>query len=157
MGGREHARHGRVGHIGRIGRTGRIGRQLPRRALIAVALSVLLGALLLCVRPGEPHAVTAAAGASPAPVAPVLHGHAYGHPAAPYAAARVVCVSHDDLPGCSPFSHVTPGVLPAPPPAVPVAAAAADPVARVADAGRARPHGTLARAPDLHALQVLRT
>ncbi|NXY98971.1 hypothetical protein HYE82_32240 [Streptomyces sp. BR123] len=157
MGGREHTRHGRIGHIGHI------GRHLSRRALIAVALSVLLGALLLCVRPGEPHAVTAAAGAShaagatPAPAAPVLHGHGYGRSQAPYAAARVVCVSHDDLPGCSPFSHVTPGVLPAPPPAVPVAAAAADPVARVADAGRARPHGTLARAPDLHALQVLRT
>ncbi|MFD7625601.1 hypothetical protein ACFV7Q_06060 [Streptomyces sp. NPDC059851] len=141
MGGREHTRHGRI------------GRHLPRRALIAVALSVLLGALLLCVRPGEPHAVTAAAGVT-ASSGPVVRGHA--HPA-PHAPAHAVCVSHDDLPGCSPFSHVTPGVLPAPPPAVPVAAAAADPVARVADAGRARPHGTLARAPDLHALQVLRT
>ncbi|MEU5810179.1 hypothetical protein [Streptomyces sp. NPDC047718] len=138
MGGREHTRHGRI------------GRHLPRRALIAVALSVLLGALLLCVRPGEPHAVTAAGAGAPSGA--VLAGHV--HPPAP---AHAVCASHDGLPGCSPFSHVTPGVLPAPPPAVPVAAAVAAPVARVADAGRARPHGTLARAPDLHALQVLRT
>ncbi|MFJ9648737.1 hypothetical protein ACWEPM_21950 [Streptomyces sp. NPDC004244] len=156
MGGREHTRHGRI------------GRHLPRRALIAVALSVLLGALLLCVRPGEPHAVTAAGAGAPsragapsgawspfgagAPSGAVLAGHV--HPPAP---AHAVCASHDGLPGCSPFSHVTPGVLPAPPPAVPVAAAVAAPVARVADAGRARPHGALARAPDLHALQVLRT
>ncbi|WP_438314721.1 hypothetical protein ACSHWO_23910 [Streptomyces sp. HUAS TT3] len=138
MGGREHTRHGRI------------GRHLPRRALITVALSVLLGALLLCTRPGEPHAVTAAGAAAPSRA--VLAGHV--HPPAP---AHAVCASHDGLPGCSPFSHVTPGVLPAPPPAVPVAAAVAAPVARVADAGRARPHGTLARAPDLHALQVLRT
>ncbi|MFD0271604.1 hypothetical protein ACFVGY_34290 [Streptomyces sp. NPDC127106] len=158
MGGREHTRHRRI------------GRHLPRRALITVALSVLLGALLLCVRPGEPHAVTAAAPAAVAATGaatgavtgassdPVVRGHAHLPVPGPVPVpARVVCVSHDDLPGCSPFSHVTPGVLPAPPPAVPVAAAAADPVVRAADAGRARPHGTLARAPDLHALQVLRT
>ncbi|MFD7834868.1 hypothetical protein ACFV5L_06685, partial [Streptomyces sp. NPDC059761] len=63
----------------------------------------------------------------------------------------------DEPPGCSPFSHVAPGVLPAPPPAVTVPGSAPDPVARAADGGPARPHGTLARAPDLHALQVLRT
>ncbi|WP_328621652.1 hypothetical protein [Streptomyces sp. NBC_00354] len=127
---------------------------MPRRAVITVALCVLLGALFLCVRPGEPHAVTAVSGATaataPAGVSAV-RGPAGGH------GTRAVCVSPDEPPGCSPFSHVAPGVLPAPPPAVTVADSAPDPVGRAAGGGPARPHGTLARAPDLHALQVLRT
>ncbi|MER7465182.1 hypothetical protein [Streptomyces sp. NPDC097981] len=126
MGGWEHMRHGRI------------GRHVPRRAVIAVALSVLLGALFLCARPGEPHAAAAS-----------VHVHPHG--------AHAVCVSPDELPGCSPFSHVAPGVLPAPPPAATVAGPAPDPVVHPAGGGPARPHGTLARAPDLHALQVLRT
>ncbi|MFD5512387.1 hypothetical protein ACFWIB_32105 [Streptomyces sp. NPDC127051] len=117
--------------------------------MIAVALSVLFGALFLCVRPGEPHAGTAGtagrAGATGAAITPATQ------------TARAVCVAPDEPPGCSPFSHVAPGVLPAPPPAVTVPGSAPDPVARAADGGPARPHGTLARAPDLHALQVLRT
>ncbi|MFF4847603.1 hypothetical protein [Streptomyces sp. NPDC001194] len=131
MGGREHIRRGRI------------GRRVRRRAVIAVALSVLLGALFLCVRPGEPHVVTAGAAAT-----------ATATPATP---ARAVCVAPDEPPGCSPFSHVAPGVLPAAPPAVTVPGSAPDPVARAAGGGAARPYGTLARAPDLHALQVLRT
>ncbi|MFF0214882.1 hypothetical protein [Streptomyces vinaceus] len=127
-------------------RRGRIGRHTRRRAVIAVALSVLFGALFLCVRPGEPH--TSAASAVAAAAAPAL-------PAG--AGVRAVCVAPDDPPGCSPFSHVAPGVLPAPPPAQAVPGSVPDPVARVAGGGQARPHGTLARAPDLHALQVLRT
>ncbi|MCX4630183.1 hypothetical protein [Streptomyces sp. NBC_01443] len=127
---------------------------MPRRAVITVALCVLLGALFLCVRPGEPHAVTAVSGATaataPAGVSAV-RGPAGGH------GTRAVCVSPDEPPGCSPFSHVAPGVLPAPPPAVTVAGSAPDPVGRAAGGGPARPNGTLARAPDLHALQVLRT
>ncbi|KOY59305.1 hypothetical protein ADK59_03340 [Streptomyces sp. XY332] len=142
MGGWEHMRHGRA------------GRRTPRRAVIAVALCVLLGALFLCVRPGEPHAVTALSGATSA-TAPTgvsaVRGPGGGH------GTRAVCASPDERPGCSPFSHVAPGVLPAPPPAVTVAGAAPDPVGRAAGGGPARPHGTLARAPDLHALQVLRT
>ncbi|MEU8840712.1 hypothetical protein AB0D97_16510 [Streptomyces roseus] len=70
---------------------------------------------------------------------------------------RAVCVAPDEPPGCSPFSHVAPGVLPAPPPAQAVPGSAPDPVARAVGGGPARPHGTPARAPDLHALQVLRT
>lgn len=136
--------HGGWEHI----RRGRIGRHVRRRAVIAVALSVLLGALFLCVRPGDPHAVGGAAGA---PAASAASGptHEYG--------TRAVCVSPDEPPGCSPFSHVAPGVLPAPPPPVTVAGSVPDTVARTAGAGPARPPGTLARAPDLHALQVLRT
>ncbi|MEV0409651.1 hypothetical protein AB0I68_02290 [Streptomyces sp. NPDC050448] len=127
MGGREDTGHGRI------------GRRLPRHAVIAVALPVLLGALFLCVRPGEAHTVSAVRGP--------VHGHG----------THAVCASPDELPGCSPFSHVAPGVLPAPPPAVTVAGSAPDPAGRCAGRGPARPHGTLARAPDLHALQVLRT
>lgn len=133
-------------------RRGRIGRHARRRAVIAVALSVLLGALFLCVRPGEPHAVTAA----PGPVHGHGDGYGYGYGYGYGHGTHAVCVSPDQLPGCSPFSHVAPGVLPAPPPAVTVAGSAPDPVGRAAGAGPARPHGTLARAPDLHALQVLR-
>ncbi|MEV0987109.1 hypothetical protein [Streptomyces sp. NPDC049949] len=130
MGGREHIRRGRI------------GRHVRRRAVIAVALSVLFGALFLCVRPGEPHAGTAGAAVTAR---------------TPATAARAVCAAPDEPPGCSPFSHVAPGVLPAPPPAVTVPGSAPDPVARAVGGGPARPHGTLARAPDLHALQVLRT
>lgn len=71
---------------------------------------------------------------------------------------RVACVSPYDLPGCSPLAHVTPAVLPAPPPAVALpqegAASAARPAAA---AGPVRAHGTLARAPGPYVLQVLRT
>ncbi|MFF4102209.1 hypothetical protein [Streptomyces sp. NPDC001903] len=131
MGGGEHTRRGRI------------GRRARRRAVIVVALSVLFGALFLCVRPGEPHAGAAAGAAVTA--------------AAPATAARAVCAAPDESPGCSPFSHVAPGVLPAPPPAVTVPGSAPDPARPAAGGGPARPHGTLARAPDLHALQVLRT
>ncbi|MFK0222583.1 hypothetical protein ACIQWN_30880 [Streptomyces vinaceus] len=138
-------------------RRGRIGRHTRRRAVIAVALSVLFGALFLCVRPGEPH--TSAASAVAAAAAPAdAPADAAAAPAPPAGAGvRAVCVAPDDPPGCSPFSHVAPGVLPAPPPAQAVPGSVPDPVARVAGGGQARPHGTLARAPDLHALQVLRT
>ncbi|WP_284579477.1 hypothetical protein [Streptomyces sp. 2P-4] len=137
MGGREDIRRGRGA-----------GRP-PRRAVFAVALSVLLGALLLCVRPGEPpHAppVSAAAPATPAAAGAAL-------PGPPHA----VCADPGHRPGCSPFSQVTPGVLPAPPPALPVTPGAADPAWHAAAGRGARPYDAPARAPDLHALQVLRT
>ncbi|MEU7553899.1 hypothetical protein AB0B01_16395 [Streptomyces sp. NPDC044571] len=125
-------------------RRGRNRRPAARRAVTAVVLSVLLGALFLCLRPGEPHQTVAQTDAQIART----------DPADP---TRVVCVSPDGLPGCSPFSHVTPGVLPVPPPAVTVPGAAAAPVRRAADPRPVRPHAALARPPDLHALQVLRT
>ncbi|MEV6581694.1 hypothetical protein AB0M92_26430 [Streptomyces sp. NPDC051582] len=137
MGGREHIRRGRI------------GRHVRRRAVIAVALSVLFGALFLCVRPGEPHA-----GATTGTAAVTTAGTAT--PAAD-TGTRAVCVAPDEPPGCSPFSHVAPGVLPAPPPAVTVPVSAPDHVGRAAGGGPARTHAALARAPDLHALQVLRT
>ncbi|MFE2877195.1 hypothetical protein ACFXG6_22225 [Streptomyces roseus] len=152
MGGREHIRRGRI------------GRPVRRRAVIVVALSVLFAALFLCVRPGEPHAVpvTGAAAGTATPASGTASGTAVGTAAgtatpAAGSGTRAVCVAPDEPPGCSPFSHVAPGVLPAPPPAVTVPGSAPDPVVRAAGGGPARPHGTLARAPDLHALQVLRT
>ncbi|MEW2417943.1 hypothetical protein AB0953_30150 [Streptomyces sp. NPDC046866] len=137
---------------------------MPRRAApaLVLALSVLLGALLLCVRPGEPHSVAAAVRGKLGGRA-VEHGPGQTRAAGPARPAlpsgpHAVCAAPGELPGCSPFSHVTPGVLPAPPPALPVTAAAGGPVARPADgAGRLRPDDAPARAPDLHALQVLRS
>ncbi|MEV4192593.1 hypothetical protein [Streptomyces toxytricini] len=137
MGGWEHIREGRGA-----------GRP-PRRAVFAVALAVLLGALLLCVRPGEPHTSAASpAGVAAAPVtaAPAPHGPQHA-----------VCADPGHRPGCSPFSHVTPAVLPAPPPALPVTPGAADPAGQAAAGRGGRPYDAPARAPDLHALQVLRT
>ncbi|GGT11011.1 MULTISPECIES: hypothetical protein [Streptomyces] len=154
MGGWEHIRQGRGA-----------GRP-PRRAVFAVALAVLLGALLLCVRPGEPHASAASPAAVAAPVtaspaavaAPVTAAPAAVTAApAPHGPRHAVCADPGHRPGCSPFSHVTPAVLPAPPPALPVTPGAADPAGQAAAGRGARPYDAPARAPDLHALQVLRT
>ncbi|GHI89997.1 hypothetical protein [Streptomyces xanthophaeus] len=115
---------------------GRRGRPAARRAVLLMAFGVLAGALFLCARPGGSHA---AATAAP------------GHD------AHVVCLAPYELPGCSGLSHVTPGVLPVPPPAVDFVRTGPVPDARPSRTTRPRPAGTLARAPDLHALQVLRT
>ncbi|MFF4322404.1 hypothetical protein [Streptomyces sp. NPDC001568] len=127
-------------HIGR----GERGRTPVRRAavLLLIAFSVAAGVAFLCVRPADAH-VPDAVRAQSAPVG-----------AQP---AHAVCVSPYDLPGCSPLSRMTPAVPPAPPPAVAVAGAGPGHVARTAATGPVRTPGTLARAPDLHALQVLRT
>ncbi|MEW2139258.1 hypothetical protein AB0892_22150 [Streptomyces sp. NPDC005409] len=115
-----------------------------RCALLVPVLGVLIGVLFLCARPalpaGEPHAAPQA-----------------GAGATDGRAARAVCASPYDLPGCSSLEHVTPGVLPTPPPAVTVAGGDPPPVARAPGAAGGRPPERAARAPDLHALQVLRT
>ncbi|MEU8435144.1 hypothetical protein AB0F18_19905 [Streptomyces sp. NPDC029216] len=108
--------------------------------MLMLALGVVAGVGFLCVRTGA---------AAPSGEGPVRVYAAHG----PHAA----CVSPYDLPGCSPHSHATPAVLPAPPPAVTAARPGPAPSARPAAPGPVRPPGTLARAPDLHALQVLRT
>ncbi|MFD3328915.1 hypothetical protein [Streptomyces sp. NPDC058701] len=116
-------------------RAGRHVRPAPRRALLLTALGLLVGALFLCARPGEVSA----------PAAAPDHG------------THAVCTSPYELPGCSPLAHVVPAVLPVPPPAV-VLAGGGPPAAPAASArGLAGPPRPLARAPDLHALQVLRT
>ncbi|MGW5850335.1 hypothetical protein ACWFQ8_20700 [Streptomyces sp. NPDC055254] len=99
-------------------------------------------------RAATPGAVTPRAAAPRAPRGP---GHG------PHGAAHAVCASPYDPPGCSPLVHVTPGVLPVPPPAATLAGGEPVPLAAADVTGSVRPPRPLARAPDLHALQVLRT
>ncbi|MFD8143838.1 hypothetical protein [Streptomyces sp. NPDC059708] len=135
MGGWEHTRSGRHGRPARRG-----------ALLLLLVLGVAAGMGFLCVRGG---ADVPGARAAEGPVrAYAAHG--------PYD-AHATCVAPHELPGCSPLSHVTPAVLPAPPPAVAAAPPGPAPRALPAATGPVRPPGTLARAPDLHALQVLRT
>ncbi|MFE3995655.1 hypothetical protein ACFXPW_28745 [Streptomyces goshikiensis] len=138
MGGWERTKRTRSGGRGRP-----VPRACSRRAALLLAFGVLLGALFLCARPGETH--------TPAPA--TATAGTTGAVGAPHA----VCDSPHDLPGCSPRAHLTPAVLPAPAPAVAVPDAAAAVPALPARTGALRPPGPPARAPDLHALQVLRT
>lgn len=130
MGGRQHTQSGRHGRPG------------LRRAVLLVVFAVLAGTVLLCARSGEPHV--------PSPAAQVQQAGA-GAP------AHAVCVSPYDLPGCSPRTRVTPGVLPVPPPAVTGPVGAPAPATIASGASRIRLYGAPPRAPDLFALQVLRT
>ncbi|WP_329102622.1 hypothetical protein [Streptomyces sp. NBC_01439] len=133
MGGRQHMQSGRRGRPG------------VRRAVLLVVFAVLAGTVLLCARSGESHV--------PWPGAQVQQA-AGGGAQAP---AHAVCVSPYDLPGCSPRTRVTPGVLPVPPPAVTGSVGAPAPAAIASGASRIRLYGAPPRAPDLYALQVLRT
>ncbi|QES50407.1 hypothetical protein DEJ50_23880 [Streptomyces venezuelae] len=130
-----------------------------RRAALLCAFGTLVAALYLCARAGGgeglPGVHPVGPGSGPGP--------AVAHSALPHAPDRTVPLGYPayvcpyDLPRCSPFSHVTPGVLPVPPPAV-TAPRAEPPAARVAaSAGAVRPPQPAARPPDLHVLQVLRT
>ncbi|QES54437.1 hypothetical protein DEJ51_09480 [Streptomyces venezuelae] len=105
-----------------------------------IVFGVLAGALLLCARSGESHVPSQGVRMQQAG-----------------AVAHAVCVSPDDLPGCSPLTRVTPGVLPVPPPAVTGPVGAPAPAAIASRASRIRLYGAPPRAPDLYALQVLRT
>ncbi|GLV86592.1 hypothetical protein Slala03_62810 [Streptomyces lavendulae subsp. lavendulae] len=123
-------------------RSGSHGRPVRRAALLLlISFGVAAGVAFLCARPAAAHAP-----------------HPGGSGARSAHVAHAACVSPYDLPGCSPLAHVTPAVLPAPPPAVALpqdrVAAAVRPAAA---AGPVRPDGTLARAPGRYALQVLRT
>ncbi|MFG2296561.1 hypothetical protein [Streptomyces sp. NPDC048603] len=156
MGGRSHTQRGRG----------------VRRAALLCALGTLVGALFLCARTGGGEAADrlvahGVAGAASGPASGALPGPPGVRAAAPVtgpgpgpvpahrAHASYVCPY--DLPACSPFSHVTPGLVPVPPPAVATHGAEPAPVAAVRAAGAARPVQPPARAPDLHVLQVLRT
>ncbi|WP_405829878.1 hypothetical protein [Streptomyces sp. NBC_00105] len=129
---------------------GRRGRPGLRRVLLTVAfgalVGVLTGALFLCASRSGESPVSQGSARAGSQAEPRAHG-----------AAHAVCVSPYDLPGCSSLAHVTPGVLPVPPPAVTVPGGEPPPAAEASGPGRIRPPGPLARAPDLHALQVLRT
>ncbi|KOU69732.1 MULTISPECIES: hypothetical protein [Streptomyces] len=129
---------------------GRRGRSVLRRAVVLTVLGVLAGALFLCARSGDPHSASTSASTSVSASAAAAEARAHG-------TEHAVCVSPYDLPGCSPLAHVTPAVLPVPPPAVTVTGGGPLPCAHASAAGRIRPPGPLARAPDLHVLQVLRT
>ncbi|MFF8260479.1 hypothetical protein [Streptomyces virginiae] len=123
-----------------------------RRAAVLTVLAALAGALFLCARSGDPDVSSGAR--APGAAYGATDGAASG---AAYGTERAVCVSPYDLPGCSPLAHVTPAVLPVPPPAVTVTGGGPLPCAHTRAAGRIRPPEPLARAPDLHVLQVLRT
>lgn len=110
-----------------------------------MAFGVLAGAAFLCR--------TAGAG-QPAAAGTVARA---GHTAHAPGTQRFVCVAPHDRPGCSPLSHVLPGLLPTAPPAALVAGGTPVPAAGPAPAAWIRPPSALARGPDLYALQVLRT
>ncbi|GAA0275848.1 hypothetical protein GCM10010302_11820 [Streptomyces polychromogenes] len=135
MGGWEHTRSGRHGRPARRG-----------VLLLLLALGVAAGMGFLCAR-----------GGADAPAARTAEGPVRAYAAHGSHGAHAACAAPHELPGCSPLSHVTPAVLPAPPPAVTAARPGPAPGALPAATGPVRPPGTLARAPDLHALQVLRT
>ncbi|MCJ0867983.1 hypothetical protein [Streptomyces sp. AP-93] len=120
-----------------------------RHAVLLMAFGVLAGAAFLCRTAG----VGAGAGQPPASGTVARAGHTAHAPGA----QRVVCVAPYDRPGCSPLSHVLPGLLPPAPPAALVAGGAPAPAVRPAPAAGIRPPSALARGPDLYALQVLRT
>ncbi|MFF3287351.1 hypothetical protein [Streptomyces sp. NPDC003023] len=119
-------------------RPGRLsGAKRPTALLSAVA--TLLGALFVCLGPARPHHGTTA--------------HS------PYESATTTAYScpYDDG-GCGLLPVLSPAVLTVPPPDAPLEADARPLYAgRAADVGRQNRSGALARAPDLHVLQVLRT
>ncbi|MFD8022884.1 hypothetical protein ACFV6G_20960 [Streptomyces lavendulae] len=123
-------------------RSGSHGRPVRRAALLLlISFGVAACVAFLCARPAAAHAP-----------------HPGGSGAHAAHAAHAACVSPYDLPGCSPLAHVTPAVLPAPPPAVALPQERVAPAVRPAAApGPVRPDGTLARAPGRYSLQVLRT
>jgi len=135
MGGSRHLRPGRI----------------RRPAALQCALATLLAALFLCLSAGEVHS------GGTAPGKPHLSvGHA-AYTAAYTAGYTAEYTCPYDRSGCGPFSHTTPAVLTAPPPAAPVAAAELPHGELPRAVGDVRAAGALPRAPDLHVLQVLRT
>ncbi|MEV7614574.1 hypothetical protein [Streptomyces sp. NPDC089799] len=125
-----------------------------RRAALLCALGTLVGALFLCARPGG-GTVPASGPAGPHPRPLTVRAVAPVPVPAHWAHASYVCPY--DLPACAPFSHVTPGLVPVPPPAVAAPGAEPPPPGAVRAVGAVRPVQPPARAPDLHVLQVLRT
>ncbi|RSS80537.1 hypothetical protein [Streptomyces sp. WAC06614] len=122
-------------------------RPAVRRGALLGVLGALLGALLLCTRAGggtevmPTHAKAGLGGVA-------VDGSASAH-------SSYVCPG--DLPGCSHFPHVAPGLVPVPPPAVLPPRAEPPPGAAAGPEGRIRLSRGPARAPDLHVLQVMRT
>lgn len=164
MGGWKHTELG--GHSGpsprRAARSG-----APAAVAAALALGVLLwGAAFPCAGNLAAHGFRAAVSRAHHPAHSTARGVEHGAARSPARAsaprpvrdpAHADCVAPSELPGCSPRSDTPLAVLPVPPSALAAVGAGAVVGARPACAGPVRAPGTLARAPDLHALQVLRT
>jgi hypothetical protein len=137
-------------------RTDRLSRTARPTALLS-AVATLLGALFICLGPagthhGKPSPRAHGPGATAAAEA--------GTPArtAAHTATAYSCPYDDG--GCGLLPVLSPAVLTVPPPQLdaPLEAGAALPhPGPAADAGGRGRSGVLARAPDLHVLQVLRT
>lgn len=136
--------------------------------MLLTVLGMLVGALFLCARSGGSHGSSEARahgtahhmadGTAHHMADGTTHATAHGTAhATAHGTAPAVCVSPYEPPGCSPLAHVPPAVLPVPPPAVTVTGGGPVPSAQTTAAGRIWPPEALARAPDLHVLQVLRT
>ncbi|MEV7415805.1 hypothetical protein [Streptomyces sp. NPDC089919] len=125
-----------------------------RPVALLCALGTLLAALFLCAAAGSGAAPGAGYGTAEAPgvqtAAAVHHPHSR-------AAMQAAYLCPYELPGCSPFSHLTPGVLTTPPPVAPLPALPVPAAGPARRPGPRLPAGPPARAPDLHVLQVLRT
>ncbi|THA51151.1 hypothetical protein [Streptomyces sp. A1136] len=172
MGGWKHTELG--GHSGppprRAARSG-----APAAVAAALALGMLLwGAAFPCAGNLAAHGFRVAVARAHHPAHSTARGVEQGparyparasagrpvHVAAPGSApgsTHADCVAPSELPGCAPRSDTPLAVLPVPPSALAAVGAGAVVGARPACAGPVRAPGTLARAPDLHALQVLRT
>ncbi|GGT45486.1 hypothetical protein GCM10010271_56750 [Streptomyces kurssanovii] len=139
-------------------RTDRLSRTARPTALLS-AVATLLGALFICLGPAGTHH------GKPSPRA-----HGPGATAAeagtPTASARTATPTatayscpYDDG-GCGLLPVLSPAVLTVPPPQLDAPLEAGAPLPHpgpAADAGGRGRSGVLARAPDLHVLQVLRT
>ncbi|ALC23572.1 hypothetical protein ACH46N_08000 [Streptomyces pristinaespiralis] len=137
-------------------RTDRLSRTARPTALLS-AVATLLGALFICLGPAGTHhgkpsprthgpGATAAAGFGAPDGAGVFPATAYSCP-------------YDDG-GCGLLPVLSPAVLTVPPPQLDAPLEAGAPLPHpgpAADAGGQGRSGVLARAPDLHVLQVLRT
>ncbi|MFD7440827.1 hypothetical protein [Streptomyces sp. NPDC059909] len=123
--------------------------RIARPTALVSAVATLLATLFICLG-GRADARTEAG-----------LDHADGHTAitaAPSAQVRAEYTCPYDRGDCGLFPHLSPAVLTAPPVDGPVDGATPPPVPAPAhDAGPAPRTGALARAPDLHVLQVLRT
>ncbi|MEU0371175.1 hypothetical protein ABZ070_13095 [Streptomyces sp. NPDC006283] len=120
-------------------RTDRLSRTARPTALLS-AVATLLGALFICLGPAGPHHSGETA----------FQAHQPGSPS-------VYSCPYDDG-GCGMLPVLSPAVLTAPPLDAPVAAGTRPPYPDLpASAGGPDRSGVLARAPDLHVLQVLRT
>ncbi|MFF3754074.1 hypothetical protein ACFYYH_27025 [Streptomyces sp. NPDC002018] len=118
---------------------------------LASAVATLFAALFICLGPesgADPGSGPGSTGGS--------HAVNRSFTAVSKAEARFSCPYDDG--DCGLFTHLSPAVLTVPPPASPLAADVQLPHRELpCPTGQVPRSGALARAPDLHVLQVLRT